>query len=103
MSFRKNVFVTTLIFFISIVSIVNAYAQAEALKLYLSFNQPKYVQGDTAFFSGRLLLVENLKPADGKKVVSLKLFGSDGKLRFHNPEIGCGTANSLMPGSVGKP
>ncbi len=66
------------------ISIFSGYAQTTSLELHLSFNQPKYVSGDTAFFRGLLLKTYDHKPVKGKKGISFMLRGSDRKIHFHN-------------------
>lgn len=46
-------------------------------KLALTFNQPEYAPGDTVFFKAHLL-DENLKPVEGKQIVSMVLIDTEG-------------------------
>lgn len=47
------------------------------VKLSLSFNQPAYASGDTAFFKA-YLLTEELKPVRGRQIVELSTIDSEG-------------------------
>jgi|GEM_PF-6993243 len=67
-----------------LICLFSVNANAQSLKLQLVFSQPKYAPGDTAYFRGRLFSEGNMKLATGKRVISLKLLGSDGKIHFHN-------------------
>lgn len=46
-------------------------------KLHLSFHQPAYVPGDTAFFKA-YLLTEDLLPVKGRQIVEMSLLNSEG-------------------------
>lgn len=49
-------------------------------KLHLSFNQPAYVAGDTAFFKA-YLLTDNLIPLRGRQIMNLAIIDAEGQVR----------------------
>lgn len=50
-------------------------------KLHLSFNQPAYAAGDTAFFKA-YLLSDNLTPIRGKQIMNLAVIDANGQARI---------------------
>lgn len=49
------------------------YSRNPLVRLHLTFSQPSYAPGDTAYLKGYLLSGIDLKPVTGRRVVSIKL------------------------------
>jgi hypothetical protein len=55
--------------------------QSPQVKLFLFFNQPTYMAGDTAYFSIRFL-TEDLVPVSGRQIVRVELIDQNGQLEY---------------------
>ena len=72
-------------------------------KIYMTFNQPKYAAGDTAFFTLHLRLGPDQAPVSGKQIINLRLVDLNQTLLLYN-RIACdnGVVNGqlIFPGDL---
>jgi hypothetical protein len=79
------------------------YQNNYPLQVELTFNQPKYVQGDTAYFAIRILTPGDFKTIPGKQVLQLDLFDADGKIVHHQKVLvleGSGSNQFVVPVNI---
>jgi len=89
-----------LFFGIFIIAVEGLSASSASPKLHITFNQPAYVPGDTAFFRGYLLDPGSLEYIPGMNVVNIKLLDQESKTVLFDRVIffeGVGTNQIVFP------
>lgn len=85
--------------FIRVVEVQSA-AAAVSPKLHITFNQPAYIPGDTAFFRGYLLDPGSLEYIPGMNIVNIKLLNQSSETVLFDRVIffeGVGTNQLVLP------
>src|SRR6478736_3495744 len=106
MELRKNLCsgkmkkLAVLVFGIFILSVEGKSAAVDSPKLHITFNQPAYIPGDTAFFRGFLLRGNPLKRVSGRHVVNIKLLDRNSQTLLFDKVLffdGVGISQIVLP------
>jgi len=81
------------------------YKNKSPVKLHLSFNQPSYAPGDTAYFRAAFLMASNNNPVVGEQIITVELVDETNQLQLrHEFKMKNGwTGNQLIIPSDLKP
>lgn len=80
------------------------YARHIPLKVHLTFNQPTYVPGDTAFYGIRLFTAEGHLPIEGRQILNVLLLNSEGEpVQRHRGLVTNGRGTNQLPLPEGLP